>query len=50
MINNIFRIFHIVIISTVFLYFSGCGYKSAPIYKESRKIDTNNTIMKKNKG
>jgi len=37
MINNIFRVFHIAIIAIIFLYFSGCGHKSVPVYQKSGK-------------
>jgi len=46
MINDIFRSFHIVIIAIIFLYFSGCGHKTMPIYK---KIE-NKEIVKKKEG
>jgi hypothetical protein len=37
--NYLIRFFHIVIIANLFLFFSGCGYKSAPVYQGKNKFN-----------
>ena len=39
MINYIFRIFHVSIITLLLTFFVSCGYKGDPIYKPSPKAE-----------
>jgi len=52
MIYYIRRFFHVVIIANLLFFFSGCGYKSAPIYQnkdKSRQYLSKNSINKEEK-
>ncbi len=45
MYNYIIRIFHLLIIANLFIIFSGCGYKSDPVYQNQ---DENHQYLSKN--
>ncbi len=45
MVYYIRRFFHVIIITNLFIFFSGCGYKSAPVFQNG---DKNHQYLSKN--
>ena len=49
-INNLIGVFHLAIIASLALGFSGCGHKASPFYsQESQFEDENIKFIQKNK-